>query len=145
MRISDVSIGVVGQADQDGEPMLEYRWLARGPDGAPVADHRLTLLEREWFADSASFARAVGLGTSPLDAATGWPARWTAETWPIVLRASAPAGRRLGVATLRPGLVLIERGIDAEGAGVVEHEVVMIAGCPVEGQRLRTLRVGRAA
>jgi hypothetical protein len=145
MRISDVSIGVVGRNEHDGEPMLEYRWLAHRADGTPVADHRLTLLERDWFADSAWFARAVAGGASPLDAATGWPARWTMETWPIVLRAGAPAGRRLGVGTLRPGLVLIERGIDADGAEVVEHEVVMLTGCPAEAQRLRALPALRAA
>jgi hypothetical protein len=143
MRISDVTIGVVSRNEESEEPVLEYRWLARGADGAPVAHHRLRLLEREWFADSASFARAVAGGTPPVAAATGWPARWTAETRPAIVRPDAPDGRRLDLTTLRAGLRLIERGLDADGAPVIEHEAVILTGCPVEGQRLRAAPLSR--
>jgi len=138
MRTSDVSIAAIGRDEQpDGGLALEYRWVSRAGDGAPVADHRLVLVAREWFADSVRGAAPLPPGSSPLDVVCGWPARWTYETWPRVVRPGTPAGARLQLPAARAGLLLAERGMDATGATIVEHEAVVLGGCPAEAQRLR--------
>jgi hypothetical protein len=138
MRTSDVSIAAIGRDEQpDGALALEYRWVSRAGDGAPVADHRLLLVARGWFVDSVQGPAALPPGASPLDAVCGWPARWTYETWPRVVRPGTPAGARLRVPAARAGLLLAERGMDAAGATVVEHDAVVLSGCPAEAQRLR--------
>ena len=99
--------------------------------------HRLTAMAPPCL-DHVRFGRA---DLDPLlEAGVGWPVRWDVETWPLVIRQHTPVGRLLRVEAIRPGLVLIELGVDRTGQVAIEHHATALSDiCPPELNRLSIL------
>jgi hypothetical protein len=125
MATSDISLTACSTtSNAAGARCLEYQWVSASKEEAPAADHRLTVV----CPASTDPTRFLGAGRGPqIEGARGWPVRWTAEIWPVVLRHCEPVGRRLGVDYMSAGLRLVECGLDVEGEVVIEHRATVRA------------------
>lgn len=124
--LGDIEISVRSTARVAGPKLLEYEWLACGDEDFPAAHHHLTVVSPP-TADPLRFLSSGSATPPPLEPACGWPVEWTTETWPVLIRPTTPAGRRLGAGRTRAGLKLIECGLDGNGRKVIEHSVIVRA------------------